>query len=235
MYRYKQEEGLTTDDLIVDINSEWIKEDDTAEKTRDITDPGFYARYDSEAELITHIMDQHGDVKSVLELGSGPGFLAQKIMERKEIKRYDLVDGEGAAKVHAKRGYKGNFIVKNMMDSYSLDGMQGFPYDFIIINDFLEHVRNPSHILNRMYYLSDEKTKLFISVPNWRMGHTFFYPGLFDYDNFIKFVEIHKFKTEDVYGSGKRINMYPNRLDSETQLPDALIHSWNWYFIFHKA
>ena len=234
MYRYKEEIGLTTDHLVVDIDSEWIKEDEKAEKTRDLTDYGFYARYNAEAELIVQLMKNHGKVKTVLELGSGPGLLAQKIQEKYPIKMYHLVDGKGAQTVFNKRGYKGDFYIRNMMNDFEMVDFN-WSYDFIILNDFLEHIRNPSIILTKLYNFSIETTKLFISVPNWRCGHVFFYPGLFDYDNFYKFVEIHKFKFEDCYGSNMRVKNYLNvKLDSESTLPESMISSWNWYFLFNK-
>lgn len=233
LYRYPQELEASMETLCVDIDSEWIKEDENAEKTRDVTDPGFYARYDMEADLIAHLMEKHGAVKNVLELGCGPGFLAQKIMDRISIPNYDLVDGPGAKAAFNRRKYKGNFYAQDMMNNIDMEPLKT-DYDFVIINDFLEHVRNPSIILSKIYNVFNNKSKLFISVPNWRMGHTFFYPGLFDYDNFYKFVEIHGFEYDDVFGSGKRIQCSMDKLDSETCLPDALVQSWNWYFIFSK-
>jgi hypothetical protein len=93
----------------------------------------------------------------------------------------------------------------------------------------LEHIPNPSYILLEAYKITTENAKLFVSVPNWRMGHSFVYRGLFDYDNFLYFLWSHGWKADKVFDSPLRCQFEP-KLTSEQCLPNELIQSWNWYF-----
>ncbi len=235
IYRLKEEVTRTIDDMKLDIDIEWIKEDADAKTTRDLTDSGFSERYKYEGKIVSDLVDEF-ELESVLELGSGPGALAQRILEYSpKLEHYDMIDGPGAVKVHKIRNYKGRIKAYDMMNGLYL---HDFPYemgtyDMIVINDFLEHILNPSSILRTCYTVSNKNSKLFVSVPNWRMGHSFFYPGLFDYDNFIKFLMLHKFKPTNIFGSNMKTPKY-TKLECEETLPDTLLDSWNWYIICEK-
>jgi hypothetical protein len=74
---------------------------------------------------------------------------------------------------------------------------------------------------------------MFVSVPNWRMGHTFSYRGLFDYDNFVYFMYTHGFVFTGVAGSPLKCPHSPKQSSEET-MDDELITSWNWYMLFDK-
>jgi len=230
--RRDNEHIYTVDEMVLDIDVEWIKEDKEGKTTRDLTDAGFYDRYKYEAKIIVENLIKN-DRQSILELGSGPGVLAQFILEKHPYIIYDLVDGEGARKVHEIRKYKGNFFVRNLMDSFPTEDLRD-DYRLVIIDDFLEHVRNPSAILSGCYDLMAEDAMIFISVPNWRMGHSFFYPGLFDYDNFIKFMMVHRFTPERTYGSPLKAQPHP-RLQCEELIDASLLDEWNWYIISRKT
>ena len=85
----------------------------------------------------------------------------------------------------------------------------------------------------KIYKITKPKSNIFISVPNWRMGHNFIYRGLFDYDNFLYFCHVHGYEMDDVCMSPLKCNPLP-KLSSESSMPDELISSWNWYFSGHK-
>ncbi len=251
IYRHEEEFTRTIDDMKLDIDIEWIKEDADAKTTRDLTDRGFSERYKYEAKIFSDVIDemcpiivttindeQEEVTPKILELGSGPGALAQHIMEYSpQIELYNMIDGPGAVEVHKIRKYKGNIIAIDMMNGLDIgdfpDEWCGIGYNCVIINDFLEHILNPSSILRAVHCLMLDTSKLIISVPNWRMGHSFFYPGLFDYDNFMKFLKLHKFNPIKIFGSNMKTINYP-KLECESALPNELLESWNWYIICEK-
>jgi len=183
-------------------------------------------RYSYEAELISNYK-----YKTVLDIGSGPGGLCQVVMEKPNI-IYHLIDTKSAGKLHKERNYKGEFFVKDLENDFNTDGLLE-SYDMIIMNDFLEHIRNPSLIMTNLLDLMHEKSHLLISIPNWRMGHGFFYPGLFDFDNIALFFHQHKYKLLMIYDSPLKCGKTP-KLQSESSLPDGLLDSWNWYFVLKK-
>jgi len=194
-----------------------------------LNEPGWDDRYDHECEIISKILLEH-NYKNILEIGSGPGILSQKIQHIIPYINYDLIDKQYANDYFVKNQLKGSFYIKDI--SVDLDITDLKPtYDFIICNDVLEHVLCPSNIIQKIYKLLTPTGRLFISIPNWRMAHQMIYRGLFDYDNFLYFMYIHKFVSTNVYPSNLQTPYYP-KLDSEKSMPDELLMSWNFYFNF---
>jgi 2-polyprenyl-3-methyl-5-hydroxy-6-metoxy-1,4-benzoquinol methylase len=203
---------------------EWADELDNSR----IDDESWISRYKYEAELIAQVIKEN-QYKKILELGSGPGMLAQCLLEMIPELNYSFIDKSTSKAIFDKRGFKGNkFYVKDLMHHFDTSDLDQ-DYDLIIANDFLEHIANPSHVLSQCRNITTEKGSFFISVPNWRMNHEFIYRGLFDYDNFIYFCKIHGWEPESVSGSPLKCAHAP-RESSEQELPDELINSWNWYF-----
>ena len=187
-------------------------------------------RYDYESKIITPII-KNNNLKKVIELGSGPGSLGQRLIDNCELD-YTFIDQPGAHEIFKNRNFKGDFLVKDLMNDFDIDGMDN-DYDFIITNDFLEHIYNPSLVIQKSYKILKNNGMMFVSVPNWRMGHTFIYRGLFDYDNFVYFMYTHGFDAESVFNS-PLVCPHSPKLSSESEMDDTLITSWNWYFLFRK-
>jgi len=207
---------------------EWAAED--ADRVKEA---GWGSRYDYEARLIAEWIGPYRT--PILELGPGPGVLCEKIQNL--LPDYDLdyhlVDKPFAKEAFEKSGRKGKFFVKDLSNGFDVSGLSQ-EYPLIIANDFLEHVFNPSDVVQKCHSLLSNEGIFFISVPNWRMGHQFTYRGLWDYDNFLYFMMIHGFEASDVSPSILQTPDYP-RLDSEQEMPEELRLSWNWYFSFVKA
>jgi SAM-dependent methyltransferase len=144
-----------------------------------------------------------------------------------------LIDKPNGKKVFDERNYIGNFLISDLNTIFDISILNENKFDFIISNDFLEHIQNPSSVLHGVYNILNNSGKFFVSVPNWRMGHEFIYRGLFDFDNFIYFASIHGFKLEGMYQSELKCNPLP-KLNSEQYLPDVMLNCWNWYLIFSK-
>tara|TARA_Y100000593_G_scaffold53123_1_gene99520 strand:- start:146 stop:865 length:720 start_codon:yes stop_codon:yes gene_type:complete len=206
------------------IEDEW-KADGTEWANRD-SENSWVERYKYESELVLKVIKEN-NCKTILELGSGPGKLSQLIQKDMELE-YHLIDKPHAKKRFEKRNYKGIFFTKDLFNHFDTSALND-KYDLIIANDFLEHIANPSDLVSKCWDLCHKDSKFFVSVPNWRMEHNFIYKGLFDYDNFIHFMELHGFTAKTVVGS-PLVTPYYKKLDSESALPDELLTSWNWYF-----
>ena len=126
--------------------------------------------------------------------------------------------------------FKGKFFVKDLSNNFNTEGLLE-KYDLVITNDFLEHVFNPSIIVQTIHKLTNPESIYFISNPNWRMAHQWVYRGLFDFDNFIYFLYTHKFDSVGFYGSELKTPSYP-KLNSESLLPDENLTDWNHYMLF---
>ena len=173
------------------------------------------------------------NIKNVLEIGSGPGILSQKILEKYSDLNYHLIDKPFAKKYFDEHNHKGTFFVKDLSNGFDKEGLLD-KYDLVITNDFLEHVYNPHAIIKAVYELTHKESVFFISNPNWRMGHQFIYRGLFDFDNFIYLLFTHNFDLQGLYGSTLKTPTYP-RISSETLLPEEHLTDWNHYLVFkHK-
>jgi len=204
----------------------------TGEGHNRLNDQGWENRYDYEASLIINLIKENPNIKNVLELGSGPGVLSQKIQEECKNLNYHLVDKPFAEQYFNDNNFKGTFFVKDLSCEFNTEGLLD-KYDLVITNDFLEHVLNPSIIVQTIYKLTNENSFYFISNPNWRMAHQWVYRGLFDFDNFIYFLYTHKFEMEGFYGSILKTPEYP-KISSETLLPDENLNDWNHYMLFKQ-
>ena len=144
-----------------------------------------------------------------------------------------MVDKPFAKEAFEKAKRHGQFFVKDISNGLDTDGLEK-QYDIIIANDVLEHLFNPSQVVQTLHNLLSPTGFIMVSVPNWRMGHQFVYRGLFDYDNFLYFMTAHKFVPTSVSPSPLTTPDYP-KLDSEQEMDDELRLSWNWYFTFTKG
>jgi 2-polyprenyl-3-methyl-5-hydroxy-6-metoxy-1,4-benzoquinol methylase len=219
------ERDFSFDNFDTTDSNEW--KDESSERLKE---PGWENRYEYEASLVQSIRVSNPHISSILELGSGPGVLSQKVLAYNDDVKYDLVDKPYAKEYFDKHKFKGRFFVKDLSNDFDITGLKE-KYDFVIINDFLEHVFNPSIIVQKVYEITDKESVVLVSNPNWRMNHQFIYRGLFDYDNFLYFMYAHKFKAMTLNGSILKTKYYPKR-DSETLLPDDKIQDWNHYITF---
>ena len=61
--------------------NEWEEELDSKKHSR-LNEEAWVERYDYESKLIDQVLQLYPNIKNVLELGSGPGVLSQKILEK---------------------------------------------------------------------------------------------------------------------------------------------------------
>ena len=203
---------------------------------RDLDDPGGWEnRYAHEQSIIDNIIQTH-KIKTILELGCGPGGLANKILTASPDLPYHMVDGKSARDEHSRRNYRGTFFVKDLKESFDCSELNS-DYDLVMTNDFLEHITNPSLILSTVYNkLTGPNSYYFCSSPNWRTKHGFYYPGLFDYDNLVKFFCIHKFQLVAQYPSwATHVPVRTTRLQSEQIVAQDKLYDWNYYLLFKKV
>ena len=215
----------------VTIPNEW----DSNHGVKRYEDPAWVKRYTYEAGLICEICNANG-YANVLELGSGPGKLGQIVQQLLPNVKYTFVDKLHAYNEFKHRGFSGQFYVKDLMNGFDIEQL-GTRYDMVIANDFLEHVANPSDILFKLREITTPNAAMLVSVPNWRMGHTFIYRGLFDYDNWVYFSKVHGWPVDSVAPSiltCRTDGQFGKLLDSESTMQPELMKSWNWYFVSYK-
>lgn len=217
------EQKFTMDDFDTEHSNEW-------EDAGRLQEDAWQSRYEYEANLVNLVVDSYANINNVLEIGSGPGILSQKVLDKKPNLEYDLVDKPFAEKYFSEHNFKGKFFVKDLSNSFDTEGLKD-KYDLIIANDFLEHVYNPHIILKTIYEHTHKDSVFFVSNPNWRMSHQYVYRGLFDFDNFIYLLYTHNFALQGFYGSELKTPNYP-RISSESLLPEENLTDWNHYMIF---
>ncbi len=217
------EQKFTLKDFDTEHSNEW-------EDVGRLQEDAWQRRYMYEASIIQSVLNDNPHIKTILELGSGPGILSQKILQQNPELEYDLVDKPFAERYFRENNFKGRFFVKDLSNSFDITGLRD-KYDLVITNDFIEHVYNPHIILKTVHQLTTSDSIFFISNPNWRMAHQYVYRGLFDFDNFIYLLYTHMFRLEGFYGSELKTLPYP-RISSETLLPEENLTDWNHYLIF---
>jgi 2-polyprenyl-3-methyl-5-hydroxy-6-metoxy-1,4-benzoquinol methylase len=221
------EQKFTSTDFDTAHTNEW-------ENAGRLQESAWQSRYEYEANVLAEVIQQNPHIKNVLEIGSGPGILSQKVLEQFPDLNYHLVDKPFAEKYFKEHNFKGTFFIKDLSSSFPTDGLLE-KYDLVISNDFIEHVFNPHIIVETIHKLTTPESIFFISNPNWRMAHQYVYRGLFDFDNFVYLLYTHMFQLEGIYGSELKTPAYP-RISSETLLPDENLTDWNHYMLFkHRA
>ena len=81
-------------------DNEWVDEPNTIGLTEvecRIDIPAWQHRYEYESNILSNIIKEN-DYKKIIELGSGPGALGQKIMDKVELD-YTFIDQPGAKKI----------------------------------------------------------------------------------------------------------------------------------------
>lgn len=217
------EQKFNMDDFDTEHANEW-------EDAGRLQEDAWQRRYEYEANLVSLVVESNSKIKTVLELGSGPGILSQKVLAKHPDLEYDLVDKPFAEKYFKENNFKGRFFVKDLQSNFDTNGLRN-KYDLVITNDFLEHVYNPHIILKTVYERTHKDSIFFISNPNWRMSHQYVYRGLFDFDNFVYLLYTHNFVLQGFYGSELKTPAYP-RISSESMLPEENLTDWNHYMIF---
>jgi 2-polyprenyl-3-methyl-5-hydroxy-6-metoxy-1,4-benzoquinol methylase len=207
-----------------------LNQDEWAGADNRVNEAGWGSRYEYEGELVSTIIKETG-ATVILEIGPGPGVLSEIVQNRLGYEvEYHLVDKPYAKTAFEAAGRKGEFFIKDISEGFDTSRINAC-YDMVICNDTLEHLLNPSRVVQEIYHLIPKGGTFFISVPNWRMGHQFVYRGVFDYDNFLFFMMTHKFIATGVYPSPLQTPDYA-KLSSEDEMEEELRRSWNWYFTF---
>ena len=94
-----------------DNDNEWVDEQtnlNLGEVECRIDIPSWQDRYEYESNILNEIINEN-KFNKIIELGSGPGALGQKIMEKSENLDYTFIDQPGAKKIFEDRNHKGTF------------------------------------------------------------------------------------------------------------------------------
>ena len=203
----------------------------TDESIQRVYEQSWDERYNFESNITNNIITTY-NYNKILELGSGPGILCNKLLKINPKLEYHLVDIEAANQVNIKDSIGGTFHVQDLNNDLDTSALPK-DIDLFIANDFLEHIQSPANILLKAKSILKPNGRALISVPNWRMGHAWIYRGLFDWDNFIHFMWQHGFIIESYQDSPLKTPYMP-KLQSESTMPDEMIQSWNFYMLFKR-
>lgn len=195
---------------------------------------GWHHRHEHEVQLLSYVIKEF-NINKILELGAGPGSLGHKLLKIHKNLKYHNVDGESAKRAFDRRQHSGTFFVKNLLDNFDTSDLDN-DYDLVIANDFYEHIRNPALITATVRdSLTKDESYFFLSSPNWRMLHEYYYPGLFDFDNLIKFFHQECYNPLIQFPSwAQHVPIKALRLDSERSVMDDRLLDWNYYLLFKK-
>ena len=103
-------------------------------------------------EMLNRIVDEAEasapDAPRILELGSGPGFLAQRVFRRLPTARYWALDFSAAMHALARKRLAAHadqltFLVRNFKSDDWTNGLQ--PYDLILTNQAVHELRHKNH------------------------------------------------------------------------------------------
>jgi Methyltransferase domain len=111
----------------------------------------------SRNDVLCQLDKVHG---SCLEIGSGDGRFAREILSKFPIGLYHAFEPAGT---HDKSDQDSRLVV---FDSYFTESSE--VYDFIFLNDVLEHMEDPASFLKRLQINMHKDSKIVISVPNFR-------------------------------------------------------------------
>lgn len=100
----------------------------------------------------------------VLEFGPASGYMTQHMSQNLGCKVYCVEIDEDAAK-HAEK-YAEKMIVADIDQMMWFSELEKEQFDYILFADVLEHLRNPSFILERVTALLYDSGKIITSVPN---------------------------------------------------------------------
>jgi len=111
----------------------------------------------SRRDIQSYLFDIHG---SCLEIGSGDGGFARELLEKFPIASYHAYEPSGKHKAN-----QSDPRLKVFSTYFSGDSQQ---YDFIFLNDVIEHMEDPLAFLNSLSKNVHANSKLCISIPNFR-------------------------------------------------------------------
>ena len=116
-------------------------------------------KYDTNGrqDIFAHLENVRG---TCLEIGSGNGQFAKSILAKFPVDLYHAFEPAGT---HHNDEHDRRLVVHN---SYFTDSTS--VYDFVFLNDVLEHMEDPASFLRRLRKSLDSKSTLIISVPNFR-------------------------------------------------------------------
>ncbi len=120
---------------------------------------------------ISLIIDMLEKNSIVLEIGPAHGRLT-KYMKQVLSCTIDIVELEDKAGIYAKQYARNAFLGKegDVESNFWYEKLKQEKYDFIILADILEHLREPEKLLNRCKKLLSPKGAILLSVPN--LAHT---------------------------------------------------------------
>ncbi len=190
------------------------KEDRLDENVTEIPEPE--ARHFYIHKMLQKERNKNKELR-VLEIGRGFGGLYKMI--KKEINNYDAIElSHKRASVLRDYGYE---VYTNTIEEYIKD----YPdrkYDFVIMDNVLEHIVNPQKIIEQVGIVLNTHGKLLLIVPNYYDIRRFIVPGWKDQNLFQPVGHVNYFSARSLKyllnSNGFKINHFPFVLPPEKGL-----------------
>lgn len=118
--------------------------------------------------------------KIVLEIGASSGYMTKAFLQNGCV--VDAVELDENALIKIPK--KVRKLIKLSIENEKIYQKLARDYEFIVLADVLEHLVDPKKVLEKLYKIATNKTKLLISVPNiagWPIRKQLFFEGDFKY------------------------------------------------------
>lgn len=162
---------------------------------------------------IDNILLKNVTGKTILDVGCGEGKLLE-FLKSKNNKVFGVDVSESGLRACKEKG----------IDSIMLDiGRDDFScckqdmFDIVLCLETIEHTDNPHHCLWEIKRVLKEGGIFIISIPNTAIAHPYIYPGLFEFKNFKKFLQLFNFEIIQIKGWGQAEMLKKNRIWLESR------------------
>lgn len=110
------------------------------------------------------ILDLIPESSRVLDLGCGDGELLQKLSQEKTVKGYGIEINADCVKTCIEKGL--SVFQDNINEG--LSGFSNRSYDFVILSQTLQQIKNPIHVMNEICRVGKQAIVTFPNFSHWK-------------------------------------------------------------------
>jgi len=167
--------------------------------------------------------------KDILEIGCGEGSFLE-ILKNSGNKVFGVdISESGIEKTRAKEIFSERLDISRQDIPRPSDS-----FDIVVMLEAIEHIEDPMHCIKEIKRVLKNNGVLLISIPNSVLGHDYYYPGLFEMNNFKKFLLQNDFEIQRVkpWGQGLKTNFLIRKLyDKKRNTFEDLLYKIVYYMI----
>ena len=181
-------------------------------------------------DLIQYI---HGTNKRILDIGCATGVNGHYLKDKKIAALVVGIEIDSDMAAQAKN-FLDDVIIGNIEDINILDKIEERKFDYILIGDVLEHLKDPWSLINRLAIMLDINGKFIISVPNIQHVELFisvYINGIWPHNNRGIFDRTHLrwFTYKNILQLEERCNIKIEKIDRIFRYRDSLESKFPFY------